>query len=109
MPPTLALFLTFGFTGFLFWRESRQKIRTSRALWIPLAWLLATASRFPSQWLTLNRGIGPITDEGSPIDAIFFFSLIVIGLCVLSRRRVSLGEFARNNVWLTVFLLYCLA
>jgi O-antigen ligase len=108
MPPNLALLLTVGFIGFLFWRESRQKIRTSRALWIPLAWLLITGSRFPSQWLTLDRGIWP-TDEGSPIDAIFFFSLIVAGLCVLSHRRVSLGEFARNNGWLTVFLLYCLA
>jgi exopolysaccharide production protein ExoQ len=108
MPPILALILTVAFVFFLFWRESREKIEVSRALWIPLLWILVTGSRFVSQWLSLGSWTFPYPDEGSPVDAIYFFSLIVAGVCVLSQRQIKLAEFVRNNRWLTIFLLYCL-
>jgi exopolysaccharide production protein ExoQ len=108
MPPVLALCLTLGFICFLFWRESREKINVSGALWIPLIWLLITGSRSVSQWLSLGTSGIDAPDEGSPIDAVVFFSLIVAGFYVLSRRRVNLSEFARNNRWLALFFIYCL-
>ena len=80
------------------------------ALWIPCIWLLLTGSRFVSQWLAVF-GIGgesAAVEEGSPIDAVVFFALILSGIYVLNKRRVSLREFARNNRWLMVFLVYCL-
>jgi exopolysaccharide production protein ExoQ len=108
LPPVVGLWLTFGFIFFLFRRERREKTSVSGALWIPLIWVLITGSRFVSQWLSLgSAGTGPV-DEGSPIDAAVFFSLIVGGLYVLNQRRVSLSEFAKYNRWLIIFLLYCL-
>lgn len=109
LPPIVALWLTFGLIFFLFRRESKEKSKVSPALWIPLTWLLITGSRFVSQWLALSRGVYPFEEEGSPIDAAVFFALIIAGIYVLNQRRVTLREFARNNAWLTVFLLYCLA
>jgi exopolysaccharide production protein ExoQ len=109
MPPPLALLLTVGFIAFLFWRDSRQQQNVTRALWIPLFWMLIIASRFVSQWLTLfGFSSGAVTlEEGSSVDAIVFFSLIASGLYVLRSRQVSLSEVIRNNGWLTVFFVYC--
>jgi exopolysaccharide production protein ExoQ len=109
MPPVLALLLTLAFICFLFWRESREKTELSGALWIPSLWCFLAASRFASQWLGmigLHLGSSSMED-GSPLDAIVFFGLIAAGLHVLSQRRIQFSEFARQNVWLTVFLVYC--
>ncbi|MFY9987692.1 MAG: O-antigen ligase family protein [Chthoniobacterales bacterium] len=106
MPPPLALLLTLAFIFFLFWRETRENSKVSSALWIPLIWLVLTASKFPSQWLSAGAGQSP--EDGSPLDAAVFFGLIVCGAYVLKQRRVSFRDFSRYNVWITVFLAYCL-
>ncbi|MFN3408119.1 MAG: O-antigen ligase family protein [Limisphaerales bacterium] len=111
MPPQLALLLWAGFVAFLFWREARQPSHVSRALWIPLIWVLIVGSRFVSQWLgvwgILPGGVG-MSQEGSPLDAAVFLLLIVAGFEVLRRRRVRLATLMRNNVWLSVFFFFCL-
>ena len=64
-----------------------------------------------SQWLNMfGLPVSGATsvEEGSPLDAWFFFILILAGICVLNRRHVRLAEIVRNNQWLTIFLLYCL-
>ncbi len=114
MPPTLALFLTLAFISFLFWRDLRKKRDESGALWIPLIWFFITGSRAVSQWLGMigvHAGASSLAasfEDGSPVDRVVFFGLIASGLFILSRRRVQLSDFARQNVWLTVFLVYCL-
>ncbi len=108
MPPPVALFLTVGIIAFLFWRDAREPIPVSRALWIPVCWILITGSRFVSQWLTLGTWNFATPDEGSPIDAIYFFSLIILGAFVLRQRGITLSVFSRYNLWLVVFLSYCL-
>jgi exopolysaccharide production protein ExoQ len=95
---------------FLFWRDSREKSDVSSAIWIPILWFSISGSRFVSQWLDIV-GVhvgGASMEDGSPIDAIIFFGMILAGLYVLKQRSVNLSEFARNNRWLTFFLLYCL-
>ena len=108
MPPPLALVLTIGFVGVLFWRDARPHVERNGALWLPVIWFFLIGSRYVTQWLNI-LGI-PIAaasqEEGSPIDAAVFLVLIVIGLVVLSRRQGVITGFARNNVWLTVFLAY---
>jgi exopolysaccharide production protein ExoQ len=110
MPPVLALVLTLAAIFFLFWRDSRKKNDVSSAIWIPVLWFVISGSRFVSQWLEIfgvHLGAASLED-GSPIDAVIFFGMIVAGLYVLKQRSVNLSEFARNNRWLTFFLLYCL-
>ena len=110
MPPVLAALLTAVFVFFLFARDARHaKEGQSWALWIPVLWMAITGSRFVSQWI--DPGHAGVTEgtEGSPIDAIYFGTLIVVGIGVLVRRRVALGELVRKNGWLVAFLVYSLA
>jgi exopolysaccharide production protein ExoQ len=110
MPPVLALVLTFALIFFLFWRDTREKNNVSSAIWVPTLWFVITGSRFVSQWLAIV-GVpmgGASMEDGSPIDAVIFFGMILAGVYVLKQRSFSLSEFTRNNRWLTFFLLYCL-
>jgi O-antigen ligase len=110
MPPQLALILWAGFVAYLFWRDAKQPSHVSRALWIPLIWVLITGSRFVSQWLgiwgLLPGGAGA-PEEGSPLDALVFLGLIALGFRVLQQRRIRLGLLMRENVWLSIFFIYC--
>jgi exopolysaccharide production protein ExoQ len=110
MPPILALVLTVVFIFFLFWRDTHQKPRMSRALWLPLIWYFLTASRLFSQWMSvIGLPVGETSvEDGSPIDAGVFLALILSGLYVLLKRRVQFSEFQRQNGWLMVFLVFCL-
>jgi hypothetical protein len=45
--------------------------------------------------------------EGSPLDASVFLLLIVAGLGVLVRRRVSWGRIFASNYWFFAFFSYC--
>jgi exopolysaccharide production protein ExoQ len=109
MPPILALFLTLAFILLLFWRDMREKVEVSSALWIPLAWFFITGSRYVSQWLSMagvKVGASSVED-GSPLDALVFAALIAYGLCILYKRRFQLSLFRDQNVWLLLFLVYC--
>jgi len=110
MPPVLALVLTIVFILFLFWRDTRQKPRMSRALLLPLIWYFITGSRLISQWMSvIGLRVGETSvEDGSPIDSVVLLALILSGLYVLSKRHVQLSEFRRQNGWLMVFLVYCL-
>jgi exopolysaccharide production protein ExoQ len=109
MPPTLALYLTLAFIGFLFWRDIKAKANVSRATWIPLIWFFLSGSLFVSQWLSMiGIHVGSASmEDGSPLDAGVFFGLIVSGVYILHTRRVSFTLFRRQNLWITVFLVYC--
>jgi exopolysaccharide production protein ExoQ len=108
-PPPVAALLTIGFIVFLFLRDSRQKHNVTGGLWLPLVWMLIICSRQPSEWLnTFGFNSGAVTlEEGSPFDACIYFSLILAGAYVLSKRHVQLSEIIRNNQWLTIFFVYC--
>jgi exopolysaccharide production protein ExoQ len=110
LPPSIASCLTVAFIIFLFRRDIREKPDVSGALWLPFIWLVIPCSRALSQWLNIF-GLpvsGAVSvEEGSPLDAWFFFALIAAGSCVLVKRQVRVSEVIQNNGWLIVFLLYC--
>src|SRR6266508_2672577 len=109
LPPPIAALLTVGFIVFLFRRDSKEKHNVTGGLWLPLVWMLIICSRQPSEWLnTFGFNSGAVTlEEGSPFDACIYFSLILAGAYVLSKRHVQLSEIIRNNQWLTIFFVYC--
>jgi exopolysaccharide production protein ExoQ len=110
LPASIASWLTLAFIAFLFRRDIRQRPDVSGALWLPLIWLLIGSSRALSQWLNIF-GLpvsGAVSvEDGSPLDAWFFFCLIAAGSCVLVKRQVRVSEVIQNNGWLIIFLLYC--
>src|SRR5437667_7537225 len=110
MPPPVATLLTLGFIIFLFRRDIRERPDVSGALWLPLLWLILGCSRSVSAWLNsfgLPVSGSASVEEGSPLDACFYFVMIIVGFCVLAKRQVRLSEVVSNNGWLIIFLLYC--
>jgi exopolysaccharide production protein ExoQ len=110
MPRSLALFLTLAFIVFLFRRDIREKPNVSGALWLPLLWLLIVCSRSFTQWLNifgLHVSGAASVEEGSPLDAFFYFAMSVMGFCILIKRQIRLSEVVLNNGWLIAFFLYC--
>lgn len=107
MPTSLATFLTFAFVAVLFIWDSRRSKETSKALWLPVLWMVPAASRFPSQWLLLGdpAATANITD-GSTIDAIYFLILIVWGSLILIRRRIVSADLLRQNFWFVALLVF---
>jgi exopolysaccharide production protein ExoQ len=110
MPPIVATFLTIGFILFLFRRDIKEKPNVTRELWIPFCWLIIVCSREVSEWCALFGipGMGGSLEEGNPINRLFYLTLIVLGFRVLLRRQVSLQAVGSMNVWMTVFLAWCL-
>ena len=107
LPPVLALWLTIGAIFLAYRWDSRESKSVSRAVWIPIIWLFITGSRPVSAWLNLGGG-GGTQEDGSPVDALVFFILMVAGYCVLRQRRVDVATFARNNRWLMAFFIFSL-
>ena len=89
-------------------RDARN--RTSKALWLPVCWLLIIGSRPVSAWLQgggPSQGIG--FEDGSPLDRNIYLALIVLGLGVLFQRRVAVGKILRGNWPTLLFMAYCAA
>jgi O-antigen ligase len=110
MPPLLATFVYVGFAAWLFRRDLRQRPNITGAVWYVFFWVVISGGLFVSDWMNifgLSLG-GSSVEEGSPLDALVFFVLIFGGLYTLSRRRVSWGEFFRQNPWVALYLGYCL-
>jgi len=109
MPPQLALFISLLFTVWLFARDRKLRPLTSWALWIPLLWIVIIGSRPVSTWFGGGLQADTPQDylEGSPVDAMVFLLLIVAGLGVLVRRKVSWGRLFASNRWLFAFFFYC--
>src|SRR5438876_11636673 len=95
MPPPVATVLILGFIIFLFRRDIREKPDVSGALWLPLLWLILGCSRSVSEWLNIF-GLPVIgaasVEEGSPLDAWFWFAMIIAGSCVLLKREVRVSD-----------------
>ena len=111
LPPSIASFLTLSFIAFLFRRDILERPNVTGALWLPVLWLVLGCSRPVSEWLNifgLPVSGGASVEEGSPLDAWFYFVMIAAGVYILNKRQVHLSEIVRNNQWLTIFLLYCL-
>jgi len=104
MPPRVALLLYFGLVAWLFYRDRRLYGRTSLALWLPVIWLFIIASRPISTWFGVAPGEDPL--EGSPLDRLFFLSLIAVSATVLVQRNLDWPGIVRNNGWLVIFFLY---
>jgi exopolysaccharide production protein ExoQ len=110
MPSSLALALTLALVFYGFLVERQRNPSVSVAAWIPTLWLILIGTRFASQWIALGTGPSLPQDpaDGSPVDQAVFLGLYVLAVFVLIRRRIALSALLSNNVWLFLFLGYCL-
>lgn len=104
MPPFLALCLG-GLAIVALFREDRRTFGPPPAsLWLPLFYFFILATRLPSQWMAQNLGTSQQAyAEGSPLDRIIYFGLLICSSWVLSRRP---GAFRAIFVTLWPLTLY---
>jgi exopolysaccharide production protein ExoQ len=117
MPPEIAAVVYALGIMVLFALDRERKSRTSKALWIPVAWLWIAGSREVSQWLaalgvwqagTLS-GSPDHYVEGNPIDRAVYTGLSALGMIVLFRRGPEVRRLLRANAPILLFFLYCAA
>jgi len=109
MPPLLALSISILFTLYLVAYDYRISSGVSKSIWIPLTWMIISGSRQLSQWIQWQSGTYAIEalQAGNFIDRIAFITLMFIGVLILSKRNIKLQNIFRNNLWLSVFFIYC--
>ncbi len=106
MPPILAALLCTGFILWLLARDIKRNPNVSKALWIPISWMVIIGSRLPSEWV-MGRVV--VMDnpnqylEGSSLDRSVFLLLILMGSIVLARRSVNWRKVLVNNAAITAF------
>jgi O-antigen ligase len=106
MPRQLAILVFTLFTVWLWREDNKSRPHLSKALWIPLIWLLLLGSQSPSWWSWFFFGIGSSAAsdiEGNAFDATFYSSLICLSLIIVARRRVTLNEVFGGNTGLVLF------
>lgn len=108
MPPKIALLICSSFILGILIMDSKRKSDVSRALWIPLIWMLIVGSRMVSYWLNLGAPMRSpdLYLTGSPFDRMVFLSLIIAGVVILSRRKINWLKILRSNAWLVLLSLY---
>ncbi len=109
MPPLIAaVIFAVGIMG-LFVLDRDRASQTSKALWIPVFWLLINGSRPLSTWLQMTTPLDKPDQylEGSPVDRLVFGCLLLAGLIVLFGRVQQVGSFLRANKPILLFFVYC--
>src|SRR4051812_8047195 len=97
--------IALAFWIFAIWlirRDTARRDGISRTLWVPTLWAAILLSRPLSTWI--GFGGGTDTLEGSPVDRLFYFGIILLSLRILSKRNLDWGELISNN-W-PIFLFY---
>ena len=94
----------------LFYLDRDKNVHTSRALWIPVLWILINGSRPVSTWLGMDAGERTAGQqlEGNPLDRVIFATLIGIGVIALLFRATQVTSLLRKNWLLVLYFSYCL-
>lgn len=107
MPPRIASFVFAAAILGFFALDRDRRVRTSKALWLPVLWIWIVGSRPVSSWL----GLGPRTSavsEGSPFDAVIFTVLLGVGIVVLISRRNRTSACLKASWPIFIYFVYCL-
>ena len=107
MPPRIATFVFATAVLGLFALDRERKVRTSKALWLPVVWLWIVGSRPLSSWLGLSAMTSSV-NEGSPFDAGVFAVLLGAGIIVLISRRSRTSAYLKTNWPILIYFAYCL-
>jgi len=88
-----------GIAG-LFWLDRDSSERTSKALWLPVIWLMQAGSRTISEWLDVDPAAAEVPGQlpaGSLFDQFLGFGLILLGVIVLIRRRQLVRDLLKAS------------
>ncbi|WP_348260830.1 O-antigen ligase family protein [Telmatobacter sp. DSM 110680] len=109
MSAQVAIFLCCVGVGGLFYLNRDPSTRNSKALWIPITWILLAGSRSVTDWFGLGHPDGLAgTLEGSPVDAAVFAALEAAGIFVLISRKGKAKAYLLLILPLLAYSAYCL-
>jgi O-antigen ligase len=97
----------FGIGG-LFYLNRDNSARTSKFLWMPVIWLLISASRPISNWFGVPYESAGEISSGNLIDQLVAGLLIVGGIIVVVRRRKVAGAVLRSSWPIVLYFSFCL-
>jgi exopolysaccharide production protein ExoQ len=109
MSAQLATFAYIAVILAIFYLDRNKEAHTSKALWIPVMWLMINGSRPVSMWFQSGPTLADEYANGSPLDATIFSVLVIAGLATLGTRWKQLGGMLRNNSALLAYIMYCVA
>jgi exopolysaccharide production protein ExoQ len=109
MPASVATAVYISVILVLFWLDRDQEVRPSKALWIPVLWLLIAGSRSVSLWFQPQMTIDSAAQfaEANPLNDVVLSLLLGAGLLVLVRRGQRVTRLLRTNGPVILFFLYC--
>jgi exopolysaccharide production protein ExoQ len=98
------LFVVLG----LFHLDRKSYAHNSRALWIPVLWMLISGSRSVTEWTGMVQGgaVERLT-EARPLDVACYGFMILAGLAVINYKPRKVARILGANPFLLLFLLYC--
>ncbi len=109
MPPTIAALIFILLILYLFWVDRKKNDGVSKAIWIPLIWMVFAASREISFWIHYWFNIelySASIEEGNPIERVFHTVLIAAGVVILIRRRLNWKKLFRQNSWIWLYFIF---
>jgi exopolysaccharide production protein ExoQ len=98
-----------GIVG-LFFLDRDNSVRPSKAVWLPVIWMLINGSRPISVWL----GMSPLTESatgpaaGSLLDQLVAVMLMVFGIIVIGHRRRDVIFLLRRSWPIVLYFSFCL-
>jgi len=108
MTANTALILSIAVILLVLKLDARRQSTVSYALWIPVIWMIYSASRPLSFWL--SGGTPETTEmymEGNPLDRNVLSVLTIMGIYVLLRRHIRWRSVLKTNVLIFLWFSYC--
>jgi exopolysaccharide production protein ExoQ len=90
----------------LFRLDREKNARVSKALWVPVVYLLINCSKPLSEWLDLAPSNSADGIYSSPADAALNFVLLGLALIVLIFRSSKVSSLLRGNIAVLLFYSY---
>jgi len=94
----------------LFYLDRDKNLHTSKALWVPVLWILISGSRPVALWFGAGSATASTSQllDGSPVDRLISAILIAAGMIALLFRSSQVTALLRKNWPILLYFSYCL-
>ncbi len=93
----------------MFFLDREGSARTSKALWLPVAWLWIVGSRPISAWFGFKPDAGiDVQLDGSPADRFVFLIILLLGIIALISRGRRTSALLSANWPAVIYFAFCL-
>jgi exopolysaccharide production protein ExoQ len=109
MPPILAVLVFLGFSVYaLRIHHRREPFPVSAGISLAIFWFLYSGSRTIGYWFDPGTDIEAGIDYvgGNPVDRAILTCVILVGIFILARRRISPGAVWNANRWILLLFLF---